>query len=423
MRENGESGYSFRDISILLRSADSTAPERSTSASGASGCLMAKKRKDENPKPSDEFHDLPPGEPVDLDSVFDDDLVDLKHDQDADGVSGVFSSVVRMDADSAVHSPSEIIRGEPLSDSIAIEPIEEMGSTLADSDVHVEPIEADDELVEVIDDEDDGVLHNEKTAPLSAGEVALPESAIREERIEDDAIDIGELDGGVVDSSVSLKSFKAAPRSPEKEPILDLDEPMASLESPEPIKKKEPFDAGATAQFDGEGSDADLIADGGSQEEEAVDFGDKTVASGHGYDPLVESLESGVRLDDEVKPPIRAKKAAPPPSVEFDDLVVDDVEVEEISPPRPAKAHAAGVENLDASDEIDIDNLLGDETVAPIDEDVIGDDSLSPTDVEAPAIVDDVEPDLEPEPVAAAPRRGEKAAAVTPPAAGELPDQ
>ncbi|HEX3315740.1 MAG TPA: hypothetical protein VHR72_12645, partial [Gemmataceae bacterium] len=176
---------------------------------------MAKKRKDENPKPNDEIHDLPPEELVDLDSVFEDDLVDLEPDKDGDGVSGVFSSVVRMDADSAVHPPSEIIRGEPLSDSVAIHPIEELASVHADSDVHVEPIGGDDEFVEVIDDEGEGVLHNEKTAPLSAGEVALPESAIREERIEDDAIDIGELDGGVVDSSVSLKSFKAGPRSPE----------------------------------------------------------------------------------------------------------------------------------------------------------------------------------------------------------------
>ena len=394
---------------------------------------MAKKRNEDKPnkplEPNEEIHDLVPEEPVDLDSVFDDDLIDLKHGKDSEGVSGVFSSVIRMDADSAVHAPSEIIRGEPLSDSVAFEPIEEFATAHADSDVQIEPIGADDDLVEVVDDvTEDRVLHDEKPHSSSTGGVALPESAIREERIEDDAIDIGDLGGGVIDSSVSLKSFKNLPRSPEKEQILDLDETVESIDE---IVEDEIVEVDDAAEFEGDRSDADMVADGASQETEAIDFGDKSVASTQGYDPLVESLESGVRLDDEGKPPSRAKKPAPPPSVEFDDLVVDDVEVEEIAPPRPAKAASMAADMRTSTRRTRSTSPTCSATTFPskVDEiaaeDVLN-ESVEPTDIEAPAVVDDLEPGLiepEPEPVAAPARRGKKVAAAVTAPASDLPYQ
>jgi hypothetical protein len=350
-------------------------------------------------------------------SVIDEDLSHFKAGGalDSDQVSGVFSSVARVDADSKVDPLSDIIKAEPLSDTAAIEPIAEAPKAKADSDVRTEktiPV-ADDEIVEVVDD---GVLADEMTTHPKTEEFALPESAVKGKPVTgEDAIG-GEL-GGVLDSSVSLNSFKSFKgKAPEKEQILDLDETLASIESPEPQKREVPE---PTIAIDPSGSDADFNIEEIVQEE-AVNFGARETGKA-GIDPVAESLESGVRLESETKP--KARPAAP--SVEFDDLVVedeiapiedeeqeiviDDVVADEIveavdeEPAKPAKRIAKPVAApVAAGDDINIEDLLGDELATPADSAVtepVADDLVEASAEEEPVVAADEFAEPEPEPV------------------------
>jgi hypothetical protein len=276
-------------------------------------------------------------------------------------LSGVFSSAVRIEADSAVLPKSEVIRAEPLSDSVAIDPIpdivmnaesdvqkaETKVQSIYEMDVDAEAI-IEDELVEVVSD----------VVPAEVVDDALV--------IEDDdaVVDVEEL---LADSGVSPRSGPQL--SPEKEPVLDLDE-TDGLDSPAPKKRSDP-----TIALGGSTSDDidinELMADA-LLADEAVDLGEQPARAGEsGIDPLAEELESGVRLDA-AKP-----KRPATPSVEFDELVVEeevaDFGADDLSKPaaKSAKLPApSGAPLLIDDDVSDVDEAAQKANLAGSDDDL-----------------------------------------------------
>lgn len=340
---------------------------------------------------------LPPRPlPKETDSVLEDDLVSLAPmvGLDANQVSGIFSSVIRQEHESAVLSNSEIIRAEPLSETIALDPISGIVTMKTDSDVRAVDSGILSEAIDVSDSDvvENAVLESEVTG-VSTSEIALPESAVRDENstAHEDAIG-QEMGPSITDSSVSLKSFRRAARlMPEKEFVLDLDDPLAGVDSPEP--KANPR-ADATAAYEAPSSSDDIDFDellveddhGGS----AVNFGQKPPRgpSASGIDPVAEALESGVRLDEAGS---GVRRSASPPSVEFDDLIIEDDDIAAVDlgaedSPRPQKASA----KLPKGTVEDVSEILDD--VVDVDEEVV-DVEEEVTEAEQPAVVveDDVD--------------------------------
>jgi hypothetical protein len=317
----------------------------------------------------------------DADDVMQDEL--LGKAKDAGGpVSDVFS-------DSAVLAHSDVIRAEPLPDDIPLDPMPDLFADKPDSDVRMGETELDVEAanVEELDIAEEAVLADDVVE-------TLPESGVIDEPI------VVEVD--------DFEEAGAAPAgkhpAPEKEPVLDLDETLLGLDSPQPqtVKKADPtvaFDAGS----DDDVSIDDLVAD-------AVDLGGKPsqASSESGIDPVAEELESGVRLD------AAPKKPASPPSVEFDELIVDDdiasVDLGEEATTKPKVASA----NLPGSS-MDDEPILVDDDLATVksapavgsEDDIDIEAMLGGEPMQAGAGVDDAEPvvvDDEPvETLAAAP--------------------
>lgn len=342
----------------------------------------------------------PPRTPKETDSVLEDDLVNLGPTPGLDSaqVSGIFSSVIRQETESAVLSNSEVIRAEPISDSVAIDPISGIVTMKADSDVRavdsgipVDAITADDsDLV-------DAVLESEVTG-VSTSEISLPESAVRDERSgHEDAV--GQEPGpSINDSSVSLKSFRGHRKAPEKEAVLDLDETLGMLDSPQPQdaprdEVTEAYDVVAEDDVDFD----EILLD--SEEGSAVNFGQKPPRSpaNSGIDPVAEALESGVRLDE---PESGARRVVSEPSVEFDDLIIEDDEIAAVDlgaeeSPKPQKASAklpkSHLEDVSEIVEDVVEELVEEVDDAPLDvvDDVIDVDAT--TDAEKPAMVADAD--------------------------------
>jgi Flp pilus assembly protein TadD len=380
-------------------------------------------------------------QPKETDSVLEDDLVNLGPSPGLDSaqVSGIFSSVIRQESESAVLSNSEIIRAAPLSDAVAIDPLSGIVSMKTDSEVRAvdSGILVEEMTIDDVDVVEDAVLESEITG-VSTSEIALPESAVREEQSShEDAIGQEDI-SGINDSSVSLKSFRGSRKSPEKEAVLDLDDALAGLDSPQP---KVVSHADATAAFEtGSSDDIDfdeIIVEADDMEGSAVNLGQKPPrsASNSGIDAVAEALESGVRLDEA---PAGKFRVASPPSVEFDELIVEDdlaaVDLGAEDSPKPKKASAklpkSKVEDVsDLMDDgivvVDVDEATDADQPATVvaDDDVNIDELLDSavTDV-APALeeeevvdVVDQTPDYvpEPEPTVTMPRRGKRAAVST----------
>ncbi len=368
---------------------------------------------------------MPIRKPIDAgetDSVLDDELLRGGKGPGLDSatVSGVFSSVIRAEPISDVLGYSEVIRAEPLSESVALDPLSNIAAMKADSDIRADIIAPRAEPVEYdeVDLIDEAVLDDEMPH-LVTSEISLPESAVREEALlADDEDAVGDaLIAGIDDSSVSLKSFKGQRHAPEKEPVLDLDDTMAGLDSPHPkrlqsLEKTVVFDGGASDDVEIDDLVVEVEVDDGS----AVNLGQKpTRKPGQsGIDPVAEELESGVRLDGGEAATVQ--RASSPPSVEFDELIVDDDTLRPL--PQGAKLGESSFDDVPAVvDEVaDIDDFGAAQPVADDDIDInaiLGDDATevgAAIDDEIRAVVDEAPIDVDDAPPVTTPKRGKRAA-------------